>query len=47
VGTAGDPQGLERQAQALASAGAVVHRSIARAATQAADLLAGAETEAG
>jgi FdrA protein len=40
VGTAGDPQGLERQAQALAAAGAVVHRSIARATTHAADLLA-------
>jgi FdrA protein len=47
VGTAGDPQGLGSQAQALASAGAVVHRSIARAATHAADLLAAAETEAG
>jgi FdrA protein len=47
VGTAGDPQGLGRQAQALASAGAVVHRSIARAATHAADLLAAAPTEAG
>jgi FdrA protein len=47
VGTAGDPQGLERQAQALAEAGAVVHRSIARAATHAAGLLAGAQTEAG
>jgi FdrA protein len=47
VGTAGDPQGLERQAQALAGAGAIVHRSIARAATHAAGLLAGARTEAG
>src|SRR5262245_48216650 len=47
VGTAGDPQSLGRQAQALASAGAVVHRSIARAATHAADLLAAAATGAG
>jgi FdrA protein len=47
VGTAGDPQGLERQAQALTAAGAVVHSSVARAATHAAGLLAAARTEAG
>jgi FdrA protein len=46
VGTAGDPQGLERQAHALAAAGAVVHRSTARAADHAARLLAGARTGA-
>ena len=39
VGTAGDPQGLDRQAQALAGAGASVHRSNARAAGQAAALV--------
>jgi FdrA protein len=39
VGTAGDPQGLDRQAQALTAAGAVVHRSLARAAGEAAGLL--------
>src|SRR4029453_6441744 len=32
VGTAGDPQGLDRQAQARAAACAVAHRSPARAA---------------
>ncbi len=47
VGTAGDPQGLDRQAQALAAAGAIVHRSLARAATHAAGLLAGGPAEAG
>jgi len=41
VGTAGDPQGLDRQAAALAEAGASVHRSTARAATRAAHLLTG------
>jgi FdrA protein len=40
VGTAGDPQGLDRQAQALVAAGASVHRSNARAAEQAAALVA-------
>jgi FdrA protein len=38
VGTGGDPQGLDRQAEVLASAGAQVHRSNARAAGQAAVL---------
>ncbi len=38
-GTAGDPQGLERQAQALVAAGASVHRSNAHAARKAAELL--------
>jgi FdrA protein len=37
VGTDGDPQGLDRQARALADAGATVHRSNARAARDAAD----------
>ncbi|HZM29603.1 MAG TPA: hypothetical protein VFB77_03885 [Acidimicrobiales bacterium] len=41
VGTAGDPQGLDRQATALAEAGASVYRSNARAAGHAARLLAG------
>jgi len=36
LGTDGDPQGLDRQARALADAGAVVHRSNARAAEDAA-----------
>lgn len=36
VGTAGDPQGLERQAEALVAAGAWVYRSNAQAARQAA-----------
>jgi FdrA protein len=39
VGTAGDPQGLERQAKALVEAGASVHRSNAVAARVAADLV--------
>ncbi len=39
VGTAGDPQGLERQAKALAGAGAAVHRSNAEAARTAAALV--------
>jgi FdrA protein len=47
VGTAGDPQDLDRQARALADAGAAVHRSTARAAAHAARLLAGARTGAG
>jgi FdrA protein len=38
VGTDGDPQGLERQARALVDAGAIVHRSNARAAAEAAAL---------
>jgi FdrA protein len=38
VGTAGDPQGLERQAGALVAAGATVHRSNAAAAQRAAAL---------
>jgi FdrA protein len=38
VGTGADPQGLDHQAQALAGAGAQVHRSNARAAGQAAVL---------
>jgi FdrA protein len=38
-GTAGDPQGLERQAEALAAAGAEVHLSNAAAARAAAGLL--------
>jgi FdrA protein len=41
VGTAGDPQGLDRQAQALVAAGASVHRSNARAAEHAAAMVAG------
>jgi FdrA protein len=47
VGTAGDPQGLGRQASALTAAGAVVHRSLAQAAGVAADLLAQSRAEAG
>jgi len=39
VGTSGDPQSLQHQAQALAGAGALVHRSNARAAGQAAVLV--------
>jgi FdrA protein len=39
IGTTGDPQGLDRQAQALADAGAIVHRSNARGVEQAAALL--------
>ena len=42
VGTAGDPQGLDRQAGALVAAGALVHRSNARAAETAATLATGA-----
>jgi FdrA protein len=38
VGTDGDPQGLDRQASALVDAGAIVHRSNARAAEEAAAL---------
>ncbi|HSK28104.1 MAG TPA: hypothetical protein VK894_14430 [Jiangellales bacterium] len=40
VGTAGDPQGLERQAGALVAAGASVHLSNAAAAREAAELCA-------
>ncbi len=42
IGTAGDPQGLDRQARALVDAGAIVHRSNARAAEEAAALAIGA-----
>jgi FdrA protein len=45
IGTAGDPQGLDRQARALADAGAIVHRSNARGAEQAAALLTGTGPE--
>jgi FdrA protein len=45
IGTAGDPQGLDRQARALADAGAIVHRSNARGAEQAAALLTGTGAE--
>jgi len=44
VGTAGDPQGLERQAAALAAAGATVHRGVAGAADHAAGLAAATAT---
>jgi FdrA protein len=42
VGTDLDPQGLERQAQALADAGAEVHLSNARATRRALEILGGA-----
>lgn len=42
IGTGDDPQGLERQAQALIAAGAQVHLSNAAAARAALDLLGGA-----
>jgi FdrA protein len=42
VGTAGDPQGLDRQAVALNHAGAWVLRSNANAALAAASLASGA-----
>jgi FdrA protein len=45
IGTAGDPQGLDRQARALADTGAIVHRSNARGAEQAAALLTGTGAE--
>jgi FdrA protein len=45
VGTHGDPQGLDRQARALADAGAIVHRSNARAAACAAALATDAGAE--
>jgi FdrA protein len=45
IGTTGDPQGLDRQAGALADAGAIVHRSNALGAEQAAALLTGAGPE--
>ncbi len=41
VGTSGDPQGLDRQAQALADAGAEVFLSNARAARRAVELIRG------
>ncbi|HET6952835.1 MAG TPA: DUF1116 domain-containing protein [Acidimicrobiales bacterium] len=50
VGTAADPQDLDRQAQTLVGAGATVHRSNARAAADAAALVMGmgrAESEQG
>jgi FdrA protein len=43
VGTDHDPQGLTRQATALAAAGAEVHLSNARAARRAVELVEGAE----
>jgi FdrA protein len=42
IGSDGDPQGLDRQAHALVDAGAIVHRSNARAAEAAAALATGA-----
>jgi FdrA protein len=45
IGTAGDPQGLDRQARSLADAGAIVHRSNARGAEQTAALLTGTGAE--
>jgi FdrA protein len=44
VGTDGDPQGLDHQARALVDAGAIVHRSNARAAEEAAGLVTGARS---
>lgn len=44
IGTAGDPQGLERQAAALVAAGAAVHRGVAGAADHAAGLAAATAT---
>jgi FdrA protein len=44
VGTAGDRQGLDRQARSLVDAGAVVHRSVAAAAAEAASLVATARS---
>jgi FdrA protein len=41
VGTTGDPQGLDRQVQALADAGAEVHLSNAQATRRAVELLGG------
>jgi FdrA protein len=41
VGTDLDPQGLDRQAQALADAGAEVHLSNARATRRALEILGG------
>ena len=40
VGSAGDPQGLDRQAEALCAAGASVHLSNAAAARKAVELVA-------
>jgi FdrA protein len=45
IGTAGDPQGLDRQARVLVDAGGIVLRSAARAAGQAAALAAAAGAE--
>jgi FdrA protein len=42
VGTSHDPQGLERQVNALADAGAEVHLSNAGATRRALDILGGA-----
>jgi FdrA protein len=39
IGTAGDPQGLERQAVALRDAGSSVHLSNAHAARKAVELV--------
>jgi FdrA protein len=44
VGTAADPQGLDRQVRALADAGAVVHASNAAATRHAVSLLAAVPT---
>ncbi|HEX6418511.1 MAG TPA: DUF1116 domain-containing protein [Acidimicrobiales bacterium] len=41
IGSGGDPQGLERQADALVAFGASVHRSVAHAAARAAALVSG------
>lgn len=45
VGTAGDPQGLERQVRVLAEAGAEVHLSNARATRRATELVQQAEAD--
>jgi FdrA protein len=45
VGTAGDPQGLERQVRVLAEAGAEVHLSNARATRRAVELVQQAEAD--
>jgi FdrA protein len=42
IGTDGDPQAFDGQARALVDAGAIVHRSNARAAKEAAALATGA-----
>jgi FdrA protein len=46
IGAAADPQGLEQQAVTLLGAGAVVHRSVAAAARQAAAVAIGSPSEA-